>query len=179
LAPGPRTHPLRREGAGRTGLGGNANEQIPKVMAAMRTPLENLQHMTAEDSALNTSLGGLQSVTERMRGPHGALAGLLGSEGKVAGRQPVLFGELAGVAHGMDEVIGGTDILHGGAERVTVHHIALDDFGALADPRLDVFRPTGKAAQRAAAPLKRGDEPAADIAGDARKQHPCGSSFVH
>jgi len=74
------TDPLLPEGAERTVLRGDANEQIPQVMAAMRTLLENLQHMTAEDSALNTSLGGLQSVTERMRGPHGALAGLLGSE---------------------------------------------------------------------------------------------------
>jgi phospholipid/cholesterol/gamma-HCH transport system substrate-binding protein len=74
------TDPLLPEGAERTVLRGDANEQIPQVMAAMRSLLENLQQMTAEDSALNTSLGGLQSVTERMRGPHGALAGLLGSE---------------------------------------------------------------------------------------------------
>ena len=33
----------------------------PQVMAAMRSLLENLQKMTAEDSALNTSLGGLSS----------------------------------------------------------------------------------------------------------------------
>jgi phospholipid/cholesterol/gamma-HCH transport system substrate-binding protein len=74
------TDPLLPAGAERTVLRGDANEQIPQVMAAMRSLLENLQKMTAEDSALNTSLGGLQSVTERMRGPHGALAGLLGSE---------------------------------------------------------------------------------------------------
>ena len=74
------TDPLLPAGAERTVLRGDANEQIPQVMAAMRSLLENLQQMTAEDSALNTSLGGLQSVTERMRGPHGALAGLLGSE---------------------------------------------------------------------------------------------------
>jgi len=74
------TDPPLPAGAERTVLRGDANEQIPHVMAAMRTLLENLARMTAADSALNTSLGSLQTVTDRMRGPHGALAGLLGSE---------------------------------------------------------------------------------------------------
>lgn len=74
------TDPPLAEGAERTVLRGDASEQIPQVMAAMRTLLENLERMTAADSALNTSLGSLQSVTGRMQGPHGALAGLLGSE---------------------------------------------------------------------------------------------------
>ena len=74
------TDPPLPEGAERKVLRGDANEQIPQVMTAMRTLLENLERMTAADSTLNTSLGSLQSVTDRMRGPHGALAGLLGSE---------------------------------------------------------------------------------------------------
>lgn len=74
------TDPPLPDGAERTVLRGDASEQIPQVMAAMRSLLENLQQMTTSDSPLNASLGSLQSVTERMRGPHGALAGLLGSE---------------------------------------------------------------------------------------------------
>ena len=66
--------------AERTVLRGDASEQIPQVMTAMRSLLENLERMTAEDAPLNASLGSLQSLTGRMNGPHGALAGLLGSE---------------------------------------------------------------------------------------------------
>ncbi|PKO89137.1 MAG: mammalian cell entry protein [Betaproteobacteria bacterium HGW-Betaproteobacteria-10] len=74
------TDPPLPADAERTVLRGDASEQIPQVMTAMRSLLENLQQMTTSDSPLNASLGSLQSVTERMRGPHGALAGLLGSE---------------------------------------------------------------------------------------------------
>ncbi|MDP3137053.1 MAG: MlaD family protein, partial [Burkholderiaceae bacterium] len=74
------TDPPLEEGAERTLLRGDASEQIPQVMSAMRSLLENLQQMTTNDSPMNASLSGLQSITERMRGPHGALAGLLGSE---------------------------------------------------------------------------------------------------
>lgn len=74
------TDPPLPDGAERPVLRGDASEQIPQVMSAMRVLLENLQQMTAADSPLNASLGSVQSVTERMQGPHGALAGLLGSE---------------------------------------------------------------------------------------------------
>lgn len=74
------TDPLLPAGAERTVLRGDAGEQIPQVMATMRALLENLERMTATDSPLNTSLGALQTLTDKMKGPHGALAGLLGSE---------------------------------------------------------------------------------------------------
>ncbi|MFA7292992.1 MAG: hypothetical protein WC023_12185 [Rhodocyclaceae bacterium] len=72
--------PLLPAGAERTVLRGDAGEQIPQVMATMRALLENLERMTAADSPLNSSLGALQTLTDKMKGPHGALAGLLGSE---------------------------------------------------------------------------------------------------
>lgn len=71
--------PLPAE-AERTVLRGDASEQIPQVMMAVRSLLDNLQRMTATNSPLNASLGSLQSVTGKMTGPQGALAGLLGSE---------------------------------------------------------------------------------------------------
>ena len=74
------TDPLLPAGAERTVLRGDATEQIPQVVATMRALLENVQQMTAPDSPLNASLSSVQTVTERMKGPHGVLAGLLGSE---------------------------------------------------------------------------------------------------
>ena len=49
-------------------------------MTAMRALLENLQKMSATDSPLNASLGNVQSVTDRMKGRYGVLAGMLGSD---------------------------------------------------------------------------------------------------
>lgn len=66
--------------AERAVLRGDASEQIPQVMAAMRTLLENLERMSAQDSPLNASLSNLLSVSERMKGRYGALGGVLGSD---------------------------------------------------------------------------------------------------
>ena len=74
------TDPLLPEGSERTVLRGDATEQIPQVMMAMKSLLENLEAMTAADSPLNASLGSVQSVTERMNGPHGVIAGILGGD---------------------------------------------------------------------------------------------------
>ena len=68
------------DGAERTVLRGDASEQIPQVMLAMRALLENLQQMTAQDAPLNATLGNVKSVTDRMQGRYGALGGILGSD---------------------------------------------------------------------------------------------------
>ena len=74
------TDPPLPDGAERSVLRGDASEQIPQVMTAMRALLENLQRMSATDSPLNASLGNVQSVTDRMKGRYGVLAGMLGSD---------------------------------------------------------------------------------------------------
>lgn len=61
-------------------LRGDASEQIPQVLASARSLLENLERLTADDSPLSATLGHVESVTGRMRGRHGALSGVLGSE---------------------------------------------------------------------------------------------------
>jgi phospholipid/cholesterol/gamma-HCH transport system substrate-binding protein len=61
-------------------LRGDASEQIPQVLATARSLLANLERLTAEDSPLSATLGHVESVTGRMRGRHGALSGVLGSE---------------------------------------------------------------------------------------------------
>ncbi len=68
------------DSAERMALRGDASEQIPQVMNAMRTLLENLQAMTSENAPLNASMRNVQSVTARMQGKHGVLAGILGND---------------------------------------------------------------------------------------------------
>lgn len=74
------TDPPLADGAERSVLRGDAGEQIPQVMAAAKTLLENLERMTAPEAPLATALGHVQTVTGRMQGHYGALGGLLGSD---------------------------------------------------------------------------------------------------
>jgi phospholipid/cholesterol/gamma-HCH transport system substrate-binding protein len=68
------------DGAIREVLRGDATDELPGLIAAMKRLLENLERMTAEDSSLNASLASAKTLTDRMTGPQGALAGILGSE---------------------------------------------------------------------------------------------------
>jgi phospholipid/cholesterol/gamma-HCH transport system substrate-binding protein len=68
------------EGAVRPVLRGDATEELPALVASLKRLLENLERMTGEDSSLNASFASVRTLTERMSGKGGALAGLLGSE---------------------------------------------------------------------------------------------------
>lgn len=68
------------DGAMRPVLRGDASAEIPRLIATMRALLENLERMSGADSSLNASLTNVQTVTERMKGRYGALAGVLGGE---------------------------------------------------------------------------------------------------
>jgi len=67
------------DGAERKVLIGDTAAELPRVVAAAREMLQNLAELSASDGALATSLANLQSMTERGKGPRGAL-GMLGSE---------------------------------------------------------------------------------------------------
>ena len=66
--------------AERTVLRGDTNAEIPRLVASTRALLENLENMTGPESSINTSLGNLRSVTDRLNGRYGALGVALGSE---------------------------------------------------------------------------------------------------
>ena len=68
------------DGAVRTVLRGDAAEDIPLLVASVRDVIQNLNSITKEDAALRTSLDNLQSVTEKLNGPQGALRVLMGNE---------------------------------------------------------------------------------------------------
>ena len=68
------------DGAVREVLRGDATDELPALIASMKKLLDNLERMSAEDSALNASLANVRALTDRMSGPQGALGGILGSE---------------------------------------------------------------------------------------------------
>jgi phospholipid/cholesterol/gamma-HCH transport system substrate-binding protein len=68
------------DGAERTVLLGDAGAEVPKVISAAKDLIENLNTLTGSGGAVGTSLANLQTLTERLNGPGGALTVLLGSE---------------------------------------------------------------------------------------------------
>ena len=74
------TDPALPDGAVRQVLRGDASAEIPRVVAEARQVLENLSAMTAQDAALRNTLANVQAVTERLKGPQGALHALFGNE---------------------------------------------------------------------------------------------------
>ncbi|UUZ68496.1 mammalian cell entry protein [Polaromonas sp. P2-4] len=72
--------PALPDGAVRTVLQGDASAEIPKVISAAKDLLENLNNLTGSSGSVGVSLANLQTLTERLNGPGGALTVLLGSE---------------------------------------------------------------------------------------------------
>jgi phospholipid/cholesterol/gamma-HCH transport system substrate-binding protein len=64
----------------RTVLRGDTSAEIPRLVATTRALLENLENMTGPESSINTSLGHLNTVMERLSGRYGMLTGVMGSE---------------------------------------------------------------------------------------------------
>jgi phospholipid/cholesterol/gamma-HCH transport system substrate-binding protein len=74
------TDPPLPDGATRPVLRGDATAELPRVLATAREVLENINAMTGQEAALRGSLANLQQVTEKLKGPQGALGVLFGNE---------------------------------------------------------------------------------------------------
>lgn len=74
------TDPPLEDGAQRPVLRGDATAEIPQIMASARDLLDNLNAMTAQDSALGGAMAQLRTLTGRLNGPGGALGVLMGNE---------------------------------------------------------------------------------------------------
>ncbi len=74
------TDPPLADGAVRPVLRGDATAEIPQLMASARELLANLTALTAQDSALGATVANVQTLTERLKGPGGALGVLMGNE---------------------------------------------------------------------------------------------------
>jgi phospholipid/cholesterol/gamma-HCH transport system substrate-binding protein len=103
------------DGAERQVLRGDTQEEIPRMVATLRSVLENVEQMTGTGGSLQASLGNLRTITERISGRHGALGAVLGNEDdakKVIAaidRANALLDSLGGVSRRIDGVVGKAD----------------------------------------------------------------------
>jgi phospholipid/cholesterol/gamma-HCH transport system substrate-binding protein len=74
------TDPPLPDGAVRQVLQGDAMGDVPQLMSTAKDLLENLRALTARDAALGVSLTHVQTLAEKLNGPGGALAVLMGNE---------------------------------------------------------------------------------------------------
>jgi phospholipid/cholesterol/gamma-HCH transport system substrate-binding protein len=72
--------PPLADGAERTVLRGDTQEEIPRMVATLRSTLENIEQLTGPGGSLQQSLGNLRTATERVGGRHGALGAVLGND---------------------------------------------------------------------------------------------------
>lgn len=77
------TDPALEDGAARTLLVGDPGAEIPRLLSAARDLLQNLNDLTAENSALASSLANVAGVTGKLNGPQGAM-GLIAGDDKNA-----------------------------------------------------------------------------------------------
>jgi phospholipid/cholesterol/gamma-HCH transport system substrate-binding protein len=74
------TDPPLPAGAERPVLRGDATAELPRVIASAREVLENLTAITQPDSAVRNTLTNVQELTDKLKGPQGALGVLFGNE---------------------------------------------------------------------------------------------------
>jgi len=74
------TDPPLPDGAERKALIGDTGAELPRLVSTARELMQNLTQLSASDSALAASLTNLQSLTDRVKGPSGAMGVLLGNE---------------------------------------------------------------------------------------------------
>lgn len=77
------TDPPLPDGAARSLLVGDPGAEIPRLLSSARDLLQNLNDLTAENSALAASLANVQGVTGKLNGPSGAM-GLIAGDDKSA-----------------------------------------------------------------------------------------------
>ncbi|HUN68107.1 MAG TPA: MlaD family protein [Burkholderiales bacterium] len=96
-------------------LRGDANAEIPLMIATLRSVLENIDRITDNGSSLQESLKNVRTVTERMAGKQGVLGAALGGEDnakkllQTIDRANALLASLGGVSLKLDAVLSKTD----------------------------------------------------------------------
>ncbi len=102
-------------GAVRPVLRGDLSAEIPRLMGTLRDLAQNLTTMTSTDSPLNASLGNVQAVTDRLKGPGGGLGVLMGGDTETKKLLTVLDNTNTLLAR-MDKLAVKTDLLVGRAD---------------------------------------------------------------
>ncbi len=107
--------PPLADGAERPVLRGDTSEEIPRLVATLRSVLENAEEMTKSGGSLQASMGNVRTLTERVAGKSGALGAILGSDEEARkviaaiDRANALLGSLGSVSKRLDEVLAKTD----------------------------------------------------------------------
>lgn len=97
-------------------LRGDTTEEIPKLVASVRSILDNIDQLTAAGGNLQASIASLRSVTERAAGKQGALGALLGNEQDVQKLIAVLD-ETNGLLASLNGLVGKADSMVGKTEQ--------------------------------------------------------------
>lgn len=97
------------DGAVRSVLQGDASAEIPKVIAAAKDLIENLNNLTGSSGSVGASLANFKILTERLNGPGGALTVLLGSEAE-AKKIALTLDRTNALLARLDGLAGKTDI---------------------------------------------------------------------
>lgn len=110
------TDPVLPDGAERPVLQGDASAEIPRLLASVRDLVANLVAITASDGPLDATLRNLQTTTERVNGPQGALGVLLGDDqettrrlGMTLDRTNALLARLDGLVRRADGIAAKAD----------------------------------------------------------------------
>jgi phospholipid/cholesterol/gamma-HCH transport system substrate-binding protein len=104
------------DGAVRKVLAGDMAAEIPRLMASVRDLLANLTTLTAQDAPLSITLRNVQTTTENINGPRGALGVLLGEDkdtskklGTTLDRTNALLARLDGLVKRADGIAAKAD----------------------------------------------------------------------
>ena len=109
------TDPPLPDGAVRPVLRGDATAELPRVLESAREVLENLSTMTGQDGSLRASLANLRDVTDKLKGPGGALGVLFGNPADARkliaalDRTNALLARVDALAGKADKQVFGTD----------------------------------------------------------------------
>jgi phospholipid/cholesterol/gamma-HCH transport system substrate-binding protein len=108
------TDPLLPDGAVRTVLQGDAAGEVPKLIAAAKDLIENLNNLAGNQGELGKTFSNLQTLTAKLNGPGGGLNVLLGGEAEAKkimltlDRTNTLLARLDGLAAKADTQVFGT-----------------------------------------------------------------------
>lgn len=106
--------PLLPDGAERAVLSGDTGAEIPRVLAAAKELLENLNTLTDRSGVVSKTLGNVKQLTERLNGPGGAMTALTGNPDQAKNlaatleRTNSLLARLDGLAAKTDAQVFGT-----------------------------------------------------------------------
>ena len=109
------TDPPLKDGAEKKVLIGDAADEIPRLTSAAKDVMERIAALSAADAPLAAALANLQTVSEKLKGPGGALEVLLGNEADARKfilaieRSNALLARMDAAVMRLDAVIGRTD----------------------------------------------------------------------